>query len=190
VLCATLAVVAVGWAPDAPAATAAARTPRASAAAPCPGATLVPSPIDTPAVEGATLCLVNQVRAAHHLHTLRANGSLLAVAASQVSTMVSRNYFSDVRPGGQTPLALVRVSRYRAHAAVLSVGQNIAWGTGSFATPAHIVSEWMASAPHRAVILTAQYRDAGVAVDPDVPDVLRANGGGATYAMEFGVRRR
>jgi uncharacterized protein YkwD len=186
-----LAVVVVAWAPGALVDTAAASTPRASAAAsPCAGATLVPSGVDTAAVDAATLCLVNQVRAAHRLHALRANGSLLGVAASQVTTMVSWNYFSDVRPSGQTPLALVRVTRYRPHAGTLSVGQNIAWGTGSFATPAHIVGEWMASAPHRAVILTGSYRDAGVAVEPAVPGVLRAAGGGATYAMEFGVRRR
>ncbi len=117
--------------------------PPSVAAAACPGATLLPTSTDAAAIDKATLCLVNQVRAAHHLHSLRAN-------------------------------------RYR---------QNIAWGTESFASPEHIVQEWMASRPHRAVILTKLYRDAGVAVEPAIPGVLGAGRAGATYAMEFGVRK-
>jgi uncharacterized protein YkwD len=163
--------------------------PSAAAAEPCPGAALLPTSTDTTAVNAATLCLVNQVRAAHRLRRLHANRYLLGVAASQVTTMVSWDYFADVRPSGQTPLSLVGVTRYPAHAANFAVGQNIAWGTGTFSSPAHIVAEWMASPPHRAVILTPEYRDAGVAVKPAVPGVLRAGRSGATYAMEFGERK-
>ncbi len=144
-------------------------------------------------VEAATLCLVNRVRTAHGLRGLRANRYLLGVASSQVSSMISWDYFSDVRPSGQTPFALVGVTRYPAHSASFAVGQNIAWGTGSYASPRHIVAEWMASPAHRAVILTSKYRDAGVAVTDAVPGVVRSAGAprtGATYAMEFGVRRR
>ena len=35
-----------------------------------------------------------------------------------------------------------------------SVGENIAWGQGSYGTPEGIVSQWMHSATHRAIILT------------------------------------
>jgi uncharacterized protein YkwD len=159
------------------------------AGSPCHGATLRPTPANASAVEHATLCLVDQVRVANHLQALRSNDELVGVAVSQVSTMVSWNYFADVRPSGQTPLALVVVTRYPVHAANIAVGQNIAWGTGPYTTPAHIVAEWMHSPPHRAVILTGEYRDAGVAVTPALPGVLRAGHRGATYAMEFGVRR-
>ncbi|MGO9488211.1 MAG: CAP domain-containing protein [Solirubrobacteraceae bacterium] len=163
-------------------------TPARTAAAPCPGAGLRPTASDSAAVEQATLCLVNRVRAAHHLRALRPNRYLLRVAASQVTTMVSWDYFADVRPGGITPLALVGVTRYPAHADGFAVGQNIAWGTGKDSDAAHIVAEWMASPPHRAIILTGGYHDAGVAVEPAVPGVLRAGRSGATYAMEFGRR--
>jgi uncharacterized protein YkwD len=184
-----LAVAALACAPPARA-SAATAPPRARAvAAGCANVTLLPTAADAAAIDGATLCLVNQIRAAHHLHRLHANRYLLGVAASQVKTMVSWDYFADVRPSGQTPLSLVGVTRYPAHAAGFAVGQNIAWGTGSFSSPAHIVGEWMASPPHREVILTGEYRDAGVAVKPAVPGVLRAEHPGATYAMEFGVRK-
>jgi uncharacterized protein YkwD len=165
--------------------------PAAAGAAPrsCAGANLHPSPGDAAGIETATLCLVNQVRAAYHLHPLHANRELRLVAASQVSHMVRWDYFADVRPSGQTPLALVAVTRYPWHAADFTVGQNIAWGTGSYTTPAHIVAEWMASPPHREIMLNTEFRDAGVAVTPAVPAILHAGDVGATYAIEFGVRR-
>ncbi len=184
-----LAVVGTAWAFPAPAPAVAATAPRAHAASSgCAGSTENPTGTDGATVDSATLCLVNQIRAEHGLRRLRANRYLRGVATSQVTTMLSWDYFADVRPSGQTPLSLVRVTRYPAHAATYAVGQNIAWGTGTYDTPAHIVSEWMASPPHRAVILTAAYRDAGVAVTPAVPLVLRPDRPGATYAMEFGVR--
>ena len=148
-----------------------------------------PSSANAGRTELATLCLINQIRAAHHLGALHPNSQLLGVAGSQVSTMVSWDYFADVRPSGQTPLSLVVGTRYPAHAANIAVGQNIAWGTGRYSTPSHIVTEWMQSPSHRAIILTGEYRDAGVAIKPALPYVLGAGDRGAIYAMEFGVRR-
>lgn len=167
----------------------AAAAPRASAAdAACANTALQPTATDQAAVDQATLCLVNAIRRAHGLHALRTNQQLGKVAASQVSSMIRSDYFADVRPTGQTPMSLVGVTRYPAHSAGFAVGQNIAWGSGSLASPAHIVAEWMASPPHRAIILTGYYRDAGVGVDPGLPGVLGAGRQGGTYAMEFGVR--
>ncbi len=111
----------------------------------CPGVGLRPSPTDAASVAAATLCLVDRVRAAHHLRPLRFNRALGGVAASQVNSMLRKDYFADVRPSGQTPMSLVAATSYRAHAAGFSVGETLAWGTGPLATPAHIVAEWMAS---------------------------------------------
>jgi uncharacterized protein YkwD len=155
----------------------------------CSGERLRPTPANAATVDQATLCLIDRIRAAHHLRALRPNSQLLGVAGSQVSSMISRDYFADVRPSGQTPLSLIAVTAYPAHAADIAVGQNIAWGVGPYSTARRIVAEWMRSPPHRANILSGVYRDAGVAVKPAVPGVLRAGRHGATYAMEFGVRR-
>lgn len=155
----------------------------------CLNANLHPTSRNATAIDKSILCLVDQIRRAHGLPALQANGALGSVASSQVVTMVRWDYFADIRPSGQTPLALVGGTSYPVHTEAVSVGQNIAWGTGSYATPAHIVAAWMASPPHRANILSGQYRDAGVAVTPAVPSVLRVGRRGATYAFEFGVRR-
>jgi cysteine-rich secretory family protein len=154
----------------------------------CRDANLRPSPVDRPAVASATLCLINQVRRAERLPLLRANRPLAGVAAAQLKSMVQSDYFADVRPSGQTPMSLVAATSYRAHTSGFSVGENLAWGTGNYATPAHILAEWMASPPHRALILNGEFHDAGVAVAAAVPSILSADNRGATYAIEFGVR--
>jgi uncharacterized protein YkwD len=155
----------------------------------CRGADLVPTPENSTAIGAATLCLVDRIRAAWHLAPVRANSALRAVAASQVRSMVRLNYFADVRPSGQTPLSLVTRTNYRTHTSSVWVAQNIAWGTGPLATPARIVAAWMASPPHRKLILTGSFRDAGVGAVPAVPLRLGHGSYGATYAIEFGMRR-
>ncbi|MGO9319876.1 MAG: CAP domain-containing protein [Solirubrobacteraceae bacterium] len=160
----------------------------AAARSACRDAHLRPTAANLGAVDAATLCLVNKERTARGLRPLHANRELGHVAASQVGSMVRRDYFADIGPSGQTPLSLVAVTRYSAHAAQVEVGQNIAWGTGSYTTPAHIVQEWMDSPPHREIMLSGEYRDAGAASTSAVPAVLGTRGHGATYVIEFGAR--
>ncbi len=154
----------------------------------CADASLVPNNTNMAAIDASTLCLIDQIRATYRLQPLRSNRELQSVATTQVSDMVHWNYFADNRPPGETPATLIEATRYGAHATSLATGQNIAWGTGAYATPAHVVSEWMASPPHREIILTAYYRDAGVSATAAVPSVVENGAAGATYAVEFGAR--
>ena len=157
-------------------------------AAGCPGAGLSPTAADGAAVAAATLCLIDEERASYRLRALRSNRELRKLAASQVDDMVSWDYFADDRPPGLTPMTLVSATRYPAHAARLSIGQNIGWGTGEDATPASMVAAWMASPGHREIILTGEYREAGVGVAPAVPAQFEPQLPGATYAIEFAAR--
>ena len=168
---------------------AATTAPVSSASAPCAGANLSPTATDSRTVDAATLCLIDKVRIAHHLRPLRPNHELRMLAASQVDHMVSWNYFSDDRPPGLTPFSLASTTRYPAHARHVSVGENIGWGTGEYATPARMVAGWMASPAHRENILARGYRDAGVGITPAVPPLVGPQIPGATYAIEFGARR-
>ncbi len=160
----------------------------AASTASCAGANLRPTAANVRAVDAATLCLVNLARSADRLRPLHANRELSHVAAGQANSMVRRDYFADARPSGPTLMSLVAITRYPAHAAEFAVGQNIAWGTGAYTTPAHIVAEWLDSSPHREIMLSREYRDAGVAATPAVPAVLHPSGSGATYVIEFGAR--
>ena len=57
--------------------------------------------------------------------------------------MLARQYFEHNAPNETFD------HRIRRHLDSSLVGENIAWGTGSYGTPEGIVSLWMHSAPHR-----------------------------------------
>jgi uncharacterized protein YkwD len=159
-----------------------------AASARCSGEHLRPRQVAPARVERATLCVVDRVRAVDGLSPLAPNRELRTAASSQVRSMIHDDYFSDVRPAGQTPMSIVAVTHYPAHTAQVEVGQNIAWGTGPDAAPVQVVAGWLASPAHREVMLSDVYREAGVAVAASVPALLSAHERGATYAMELGAR--
>ena len=128
--------------PSAPAPSAPPRP--AARARTCPGAANVP------AIDAATLCLIDQARATYRLRLAAIQPGTRRRGHQPGQEHGALDYFADVRPSGQTPLSLVMTSDYAAHARGVSVGENIAWGTSGYATPAHIVAAWMASPPHRA----------------------------------------
>jgi uncharacterized protein YkwD len=154
----------------------------------CGDANLRPTPANPARIDAATLCLIDRVRAAHHLRPLQPNHELQSVATTLVGGMVRRNYYNDNSPSGQSPGSLIATIPYGAHAASLSTAQDLGWGTLSDATPAGIVRAWMHSPPHLEIILTAAFRDAGIGVAPAVPTVIGSGQLGATYAVEFGAR--
>ncbi len=154
----------------------------------CAGSNLVPTETNAKTIDAATLCLIDNLRAVYRLGPLRANRELQGVAVAQVDDMVGWDYFADDRPPAQTPASLIEATRYPAHSARLSTGQNIGWGTGPYATPAQMVAAWTASPPHREIMLLSEYREAGVGVAPAVPSVLAQSLPGATYAIELAVR--
>jgi uncharacterized protein YkwD len=148
-----------------------------------------PLPANTATIDAATLCLIDQARVAHGLRPLQTNRELQGVAVSQVKTMVRLDYFADDRPSGTTPAALIAATRYGERArGGLSIGENIGWGTGGCATPAQMVTAWLQSPPHRKIILTSKYSDAGVGVIPAAPSRLAEGQPGATYALELAAR--
>jgi uncharacterized protein YkwD len=169
----------------------AAVTGRASST-PCPGADDVPDGHNSAVVDSATLCLTNRIRLAYRLHPLRRNPALATIATGQARDMVRGNYFGDQSLSGQSPLARIMASSYTlapSHVRLLTA-QNIGWGTGPNSTPTGIVSAWMHSPSHRAIILTAAYRDVGVGVAPAIPSELGSSWTAGTYAVEFGARAR
>jgi uncharacterized protein YkwD len=158
----------------------------------CRGEDSSPNGRNAALIDAATLCLMNEIRAAHHLAPLRFNASLGRIASGQASDMVRGHYFGDQSISGRSPLARIMASSYVPRQARLHVhaAQNIGWGTGHTATPAGIMRAWMESPPHRAIILTGSYRDAGVGAAPSVPSGFSGQWHGGTYAAEFGTRSR
>jgi uncharacterized protein YkwD len=145
-------------------------------------------PTDDARTQRAVLCLVNRERARHDLSRLRRRDDLGRAARRYAGEMVRRGFFSHVSPDGVTMVDRLRAVGYVRDGDAWSVGEDLAWGTGARATPAAIVDAWLASPPHRRILLTPGDRDIGVGVAQGVP-VDPAPGEGATYAAELGVRR-
>jgi uncharacterized protein YkwD len=161
----------------------------AAAAAGCAGGHVRPTTENIAAVEAATLCLVNQQRTNHGLRQLVENPALQAAAEAHTRQMVGRNYFNHVSPSGESPLGRAVASGYATNGEIRDVGENIAAGSGSMATPAAALASWMASPPHRAEILDPAFRDTGIGVVAGVPASLGMGRSGATYVEDFGTRR-
>ncbi len=188
-----MAALLVGLSAFAGAPSGAAAAPRAQATAVlCAGEYAAPTGHNAAAIDTATLCVMNRVRATHGLRPLYFNRALARIASGQARDMVRGGYFGDQSLSGQSPLSRILASNYPARTAnvLLLTAQNIGWGTGPNATPEGIVRAWMLSPPHRQIILTAAYRDVGVGVAPSVPSQLGGGWLGGTYAVEFGSRRR
>jgi hypothetical protein len=149
----------------------------------CRDATLTPNAADAAAIARATICLVNDERARHNLARLRSNPALARIALGQSADMVRGNYFADHSLAGRTPLERIVPALRPAH--VATTGQNIGWGTGADATPEAIVRAWMNSPPHRRIMLTAAFGEAGVGVAASLPAVLERGTRGATYTLDL-----
>src|SRR3954451_24420171 len=105
----------------------------------------------------ATLCLLNRIRRAHRLPPLSSSVRMRAAAWGHSRDMVRRRYFDH----GAYIDRIMR-SGYLNGARSWRLGENIAWGGGTRQTPQAVVDMWMHSAPHRANILTASFREVGV----------------------------
>jgi uncharacterized protein YkwD len=155
-----------------------------SAASDCAAASLKPSAANAPQVHHATLCLLNEERTSRGLPRLREQGSLTGVARAYARLMVSERFFDHVSPGGSTMAQRIKRTNYLDGTHGWSLGENLAWGSGSLATPAQIVDAWMHSAGHRANILDGSFREIGIGIAIGSP----TGGQGATYVNEFGQR--
>ena len=106
--------------------------------------------------EQQVLVLLNEIRAEHNLSPFTANSQLRNAARAHSADMLKNGYFEH---DGLKETWDARIARYLK--APLT-GENIAWGNGSYGTPAGIVSQWMHSPTHRAIILTAGLHRVGL----------------------------
>ncbi len=71
--------------------------------------------------------------------------------------MLDADVFSHESPNGEAFDRRIR----RFHVA-RQLGETIAWGSGSYGTPAGIVGMWLESPPHRAILLDRSFARIGV----------------------------
>jgi uncharacterized protein YkwD len=158
--------------------------PAASAAGGCDGAGSSTESATKRGLVRATLCVLNAERARRKLRPLRLNRELSAAARRHSRAMAEHRFFSHTSLDGASFVDRIRATGYLSGARSWSVGENIAYGSGSRSTPRSIGSAWMNSPPHRANILSGSFRSIGIGIASGTP----VGRGGATYTTDFGFR--
>ena len=109
-----------------------------------------------PLTEAQILDLVNLDRTNHGLTSLTLNPTLNLAAQAKAEDMLAHNYFAHTSPSGATPWYWFKSLGYRYTYA----GENLAEG---YSDAVDLEKSWMASAPHRANILSPNYEELGLA---------------------------
>jgi uncharacterized protein YkwD len=107
-----------------------------------------PGHASSAALRRAVQCLINRQRALNGRRGLGADRRLARAAARHAADMARHNYFAHVSLGGSTPLGRVRAAGWHG-----GIGEALAWGCGTQTSPRATVAAWMASPPHRAILL-------------------------------------
>jgi len=103
------------------------------------------------------ISLTNQERKASGLGSLSNNPQLANAALAKANDMIEKQYWDHFGPNGETPWQFIRSAGYT----YVYAGENLAKG---FRTSEGVVEAWMASPTHKANIMSANYRDIGIAV--------------------------
>ncbi len=120
------------------------------------------------------------------LSAVRENSHLDEAAQAHSADMVSHGYFEHTSPTGSTMVSRILGARYMTMLDAWTVGENLAWGTGTLGTPQTTMVGWMKSPPHRANVLGSDFREVGIGVVAGVP--FPDGTPGATYTTDFGAR--
>jgi uncharacterized protein YkwD len=149
--------------------------PVASATGRCRGAGARPGRVSAGVLRSAVLCLINQQRARDGRSAFSPERHLARAASRHAADMGRRHYFAHVSPSGKSPAARARAAGWHGN-----VGEIIAWGCGTRATPRATIRAWLHSPPHRAIMLGGG-RVAGVGVKR-----LAGCGGRAYFVVDVG----
>jgi uncharacterized protein YkwD len=103
--------------------------------------------------ESSLLQAVNATRVAHGLRPLSLDTTLTRAARAHSVEMLHGNYFSHGN---------FRSRMLSFHVRGPVVGENLAWGNGSYAAAATVVSEWLQSPEHRANLLRPGFARIGI----------------------------
>ena len=139
--------------------------------------------LDADTAQTVMLCLTNYARTQEGLQPLRLNASLNAAGQAKLAGDLSCGEFSHT-PCGR-PFTDV-FTAYVGGATSYALGENIAWGTGTYGTPREAMNGWLHSSGHRENILRAGYRELGIGYLAD--QRFQGYEGASLWSQEFGAR--
>jgi uncharacterized protein YkwD len=150
----------------------------------CAGADVLPAADNVAVVGQATLCLLNQQRAANGVGPLAENAALSNASVGYSQRMVAQGFFAHESPDGGTLVGRLTGAGYLGDDEAWVVGENIGWGQGTLATARSMVGAWMDSPGHRANMLSGDYTEIGLGLALGTP---ADRSWGATYTTDFGA---
>jgi uncharacterized protein YkwD len=103
--------------------------------------------------EISLLRAVNTTRTAHGLRPLSLDATLTRAARAHSTEMLQGGYFAHGNFHGRMVAFHVRGP---------FAGENLAWGTGTYASPSTVISEWLRSPEHRANLLRPGFTRIGI----------------------------
>src|SRR3954454_5529642 len=139
--------------------------------------------LDEQTAQLTMLCLTNYARQHAGLSPLSLNATLTTAGAAKLHADVSCGVFSH-EPCGQRFDTVF--APYTAGSSAFRIGENIAWGTGSFGTPRSIMDAWLHSTGHRENILTPDFKELGIGYLSD--EAFEGYVGAVLWSQQFGAR--
>lgn len=152
----------------------------------CTDTEVQPTPQNLAYVSDVILCLMNAMRANAGLPPLAQQDELAAASVEHSQDMVDNKYFAHDSLDGRDVVARLKAVAYIPKSGQWAIGENLAWGSGTLATPKALVNAWMNSPPHRENLLATDYREVGMGVVYGTPSSQASDG--VTVTTDFGVR--
>lgn len=139
------------------------------------------------AKEKRTFALHNKIRQNRNLKPFCVHPKLQRAARAHSKDMIRRDYFSHNTKGhGSFSKRLKRFGYTPGGYKYYTIGENIAYGSGSYATPRARMSAWMKSPGHRRNIVNGKFREIGIGTHTGN---WRGHRGVTMYTADFGTRR-
>lgn len=138
--------------------------------------------------EKRTLQLHNRARVSRDRPRLCIDQRLQKAARQHSVDMIRKNYFSHTSKDGTTFSQRVKNAGYTPRGmSVYRIGENIAGGSGSYASPMSRHKAWMNSPGHRKNMLKPGFRHVGIGI---ANGTYKTQDGYRMYTVDFGFRRR
>jgi len=139
--------------------------------------------LDVATARKAMLCLTNYARVHSGLKRLVGNALLNQAGEAKLDADLSCGEFTHT-PCGK-PFDVV-FAGYVAGAGSYALGENIAWGTGTFGTPRQTMTAWLHSSEHRQNILSSAFHELGIGYVTG--QTFQGSSGATLWSQEFASR--
>ena len=139
--------------------------------------------LDAATAQAVMTCLTNYARTKSGRRPLHLNAALNVAGNAKLAADVSCGDFSHTPCGRRFESVF---TTYLRGATSYTLGENLAWGTGSLGTPRQIMREWLHSQDHRENILRSGFTELGIGYLPN--QVFQGFSGGSLWSQEFATR--